>query len=365
MKVPLADPAAQQRALGSELEAAVLQVLRSGRYILGAPVEELEREIAAYLGVNEAVGVASGTDALELALRAFGIGPGDQVIVPAFSFFATVESVLQIGAEPVFADISLDDYCIDAEDAARRITPRTKAVVPVHLYGHPADMSAIGRLADEFGLTVIEDNAQAMGATYRGGKAGSLGHAGCLSFFPTKNLGGIGDGGMVALDDAQAASRLRMLRTHGWERKNDPRLVGRNSRLDALQAAALRVKLPRLDEWNRMRRRRSDYYRERLSGMSISLPQESEGAHHVYHLYVIRSADRDGLQLRLRERGIACGVYYPRPLHLLEPCRHLGWNEGDLPRAEQASREVLAIPLFPEMSRLQQDEVVAGLAAAS
>ncbi|MGH9900475.1 MAG: DegT/DnrJ/EryC1/StrS family aminotransferase [Pyrinomonadaceae bacterium] len=365
MNVPLMDMVAQYRGIEAEVDAAIKGVLEAGHFILGPNVAALEREVAAYLGTGHAVGVASGTDALVLALRALDVGPGDEVIVPAYTFFATAEAVMMVGATPVFVDVEADTYCLDVRQVADQITPRTKAVIPVHLYGHPVDMSPLLELAQDYGLRVVEDNAQAFGAEYDGQKTGALGDVGCLSFFPSKNLGGCGDGGMVVTNDPAVAERVRMLRTHGWRRKYHPEMVGYNSRLDELQAAILRVKLRHVDAWNDLRRRRANYYADALLGTGVEVPYEAAYARHVYHLYMIRVSEREAFERSLRGRGVASALYYPLPLHLLEPCREFGYREGDFPRAEQASRETLAVPLYPEMTEAQADEVVKALVEAA
>jgi len=362
--IPLVDLVAQYHSIQAEVDAAVQRVLESGHFILGPEVSALEEEVSAYLGVKHAVGVASGTDALVLALRASDIGPGDEVIIPAYTFFATAGAVMLTGATPVFAEIDPQTYCLDAADAARRISAKTKAIIPVHLYGHPADMDAILALAKQHNLKVIEDNAQAFGATYRGRKTGSLGDIGCLSFFPTKNLGAYGDAGMAVTSDPELAERMRMLRTHGWKKKYYPEMLGYNSRLDALQAAILRAKLPHVDEWNQRRRELAHEYSARLYEFGIGVPFEAEDAQHVYHLYVMRAQNRDKVQSRLKAAGIAAEVYYPQPPYLSEPCRSLGYQPGDFPEAERASRETLAIPLYPEMSQEQIDTVLAAVKSA-
>lgn len=364
MTIPLIDLVAQYRAIQPKIDQAIRQVLESGQFILGPNVAALEEEAAGYLGVKHAVGVASGTDALVLALRALRIGPGDEVIVPAYTFFATAEAVMLVGAKPVFVDIEADTCCLNVRQVAERLTTRTKAVIPVHLYGHPADMTALLDLARSHGLKVIEDNAQAFGAECGGCKTGSLGDVGCLSFFPSKNLGAYGDGGMVVTDDGEVAEGVRMLRTHGWRKRYHPELMGYNSRLDELQAAILRVKLRHVDEWNERRRHLARRYGDQLSGLGLGVPYEAPHARHVYHLYVIRVKERDRVRRCLKDAGIACAVYYPQPLHLTEPCRPLGYPEGSFPEAEQASQEMLAIPLYPEMSEEQLQEVVARLNCA-
>jgi dTDP-4-amino-4,6-dideoxygalactose transaminase len=356
--IPLVDLVAQYHAIQPEIDAAVHRVLESGHFILGAEVSALEEEVCAYLGVKHGIGVASGTDALVLALRALEIGPGNEVIIPAYTFFATAGAVLLVGAKPVFADIDPLTYCIDVTDAARRITDKTKAIIPVHLYGHPADMDAITQLAQQHGLKVIEDNAQAFGATYYGRKTASLGDIGCLSFFPTKNLGAYGDGGMVVTQDDGLAERIRMLRTHGWKKKYYPELLGYNSRLDAMQAAILRAKLHHVDEWNTRRHELAQAYSRQLSELGVGVPFVAKGVQHVYHLYVVRVKERDRIQSRLREAGIASEIYYPQPPYLAEPCRPLGYHSGDFPEAERASRETLAIPMYPEMDAEQLKTVV-------
>jgi dTDP-4-amino-4,6-dideoxygalactose transaminase len=351
--IPLVDLTAQYHSIQSEIDDAIHQVLESGHFILGPNVSSLEQEVAAYLDVQHAAGVASGTDALVIALRALGIGPGDEVIVPAYSFFATAGAVMLVGAQPVFVDIKPDTYCLDETQVVNRITAKTKAVIPVHLYGHPAEMSAVLEIAHAHGLRVIEDNAQAFGAEYRERKTSGLGDIGCLSFFPTKNLGGYGDGGMVVTNDDELAGKVRMLRAHGWKKKYFPEMLGYNSRLDELQAAILRVKLRHLDNWNMRRRELASLYTERFSGLGIIPPTEMEYARHVYHLYTVRFAERDRVQGELKSAGIASDVYYPQPLHLTTPCRPFGYQPGDFPIAEQTSREALSLPLYPEMSETQ------------
>jgi dTDP-4-amino-4,6-dideoxygalactose transaminase len=324
-------------------------------------VAALEAEIAAYLGVRHAVGVASGTDALIIALRAAGVGAGDEVIVPAYSFFATAGAVLSVGAEPVFVDIDAQTYCMDTSQIEGKITPKTRALVPVHLYGHAAQMDRILAIGAAHGLRVIEDNAQAFGATFEGRKTGSLGEAGCLSFFPSKNLGGYGDGGMVVTDDGELAQRARMLRTHGWQRKYYPETLGYNSRLDELQAAILRVKLKYVDGWNERRRALAQEYTRRLGEAGITTPVEMPGCRHVYHLYVARCERRAQVQAALKEAGIASEVYYPQPLHHSAPCQHLLARTGSLPQSERASRQTLALPLDPGMTTGQIEVVVSVL----
>ena len=349
--VPLLDLVAQYKDIKPEMDAAIQRVLDSGHFILGPEVTAVEKEVADYLDVAHGIGLASGTDALILALRALDIGKGDEVILPAYTFFATIGSVLHVGATPVLVDVDKKTYCINLEETRAKVTSATKAIIPVHLYGQAADMDELAKIAKEHGLNIIEDNAQAFGADYKGKKTGSIGDIGCLSFFPSKNLGAYGDGGMVVTDNAKLAEKMRMLRAHGWKKKYFPEILGYNSRLDALQAAILRVKLPHLDKWNEGRRKVAHIYSEALAGTpNLQIPFEAPNRTHVYHLYILQVPNRDELQEKLKESGIGTSVYYPQPLHLAEPCRELGHKEGDFPVAEKASLETIAIPVYPEMS---------------
>lgn len=358
--IPLVDLTAQYHTIKDEIDSAILATLESGHFILGPEVTKLEEDIAKYMDVSHAIGVASGTDALILALRALDIKPGDEVIVPAYTFFATAGAVMSVGAKPVFVDIEPQTYNIDLQKLQSAITKRTKAIIPVHLYGHPADIDAILKIASSYNLKVIEDAAQAFGATYNGKHAGVLGDIGCLSFFPTKNLGGFGDGGMVVTDNVQFAERIRMLRTHGWKKKYHSEEVGYNSRLDALQASILNVKLPHVNAWNQRRRELAHRYTAQLSQW-VETPMEKTWATHVYHLYIIRLPRRDQLQSFLKDAGIASDVYYPIPPHLTAPCKELGYKENDFPVSERASRETLALPLYPELTEAQQDQVISAI----
>ena len=351
MKIPLVDLTLQYQNIRPEVDDAVRDVLASGAFILGSRGKSFEEAVAVYLGVQHAVGVASGTDALWLALRACGIGPGDEVIVPAYTFFATAEAVSQAGATPVFADIEPDSYGIDASRLKASITPRTRAIIPVHLYGCPADLGPVLRFARDHDLKVLEDNAQAFGAEYGGRKTGSLGEAGCLSFFPTKNLGGYGDGGMVVTNNPAVADTVRKLRDHGSRTKHVPEMIGWNSRLDELQASILLVKLRHVDAWNALRRSIADTYRELLKDLPVQVPHEPSYGKHVYHLYVVRLPDRDRVKAHLDSRGIASAVYYPIPLHHTTPYRNS--HVSQLPESEKAARETLALPMFPEMTEEQ------------
>jgi dTDP-4-amino-4,6-dideoxygalactose transaminase len=356
--IPLVDLVTQYKNIQPEIDAAVQRVLQSGHFILGEEVNALEEEVAAFLGVQYAIGVASGTDALLIALRACGIRPGDEVLLPAYTFFASASSVLLAGAKPVFADIDPQTYCLDPNQVERCISPRTRAIMPVHLYGQPADMDVLSTLALDHSFIMIEDNAQAFGAEYRSRKTAGFGDAGCLSFFPTKNLGGYGDGGMLVTNDLSVAEQARQLHTHGWKRKYFPEVLGYNSRIDALQAAILRAKLPHVAAWNERRRLLAQRYNQGLAGLGLGLPVEAPGTYHVYHLYVIRSRQRDQIRAALKKAGIASDIYYPQPPYLAEPCRSLGYQPGDFPTADAASRETLALPLYPELSFEQQDTII-------
>lgn len=352
VKIPFLDLRRQYRSIAEEVDRAIREVLENVQFILGPQVKAFEDDMARYCGATHSIGVASGTDALRLALETVGVGPGCEVIVPPFTFVATAEMVSQLGATPIFADIDAGTYTIDPDQVARRITPKTKAIVPVHLYGHPADMKPIMELADRHGLWVIEDAAQAIGAEHGNRRVGAIGHLGCFSFFPTKNLGGYGDGGLVMTDSVEIANRIRMLRQHGSREKYRYESLGWSSRLDELQAAVLRVKLRHLDEWTECRRANVQLYRKLLAPLPVQLPLERVGDRAVYHLFTIRTPHRDELKKYLSDRGIETMVYYPIPLHLQPVYENL--EMGSLPESERASREVLSLPLFPE---LQPDEL--------
>lgn len=356
--IPLMDMVAQYHSIKHEIDQAISEVMEKGHFILGPNVAALEKEIAAYLGIKHGVGVASGTDALILAMRALGIGPGDEVIVPSYTFFATAEAVLLVGATPVLVDVEPENYSIDIDQIASKITAKTKALIPVHLYGHPANMTAIMEIAREHKLKVIEDNAQAFGAEHRGQKTGSFGDVCCLSFFPSKNLGGCGDGGMIVTNDDGVAERVRMLRTHGWKKKYFPEVVGYNSRLDELQAAILRVKLRHIDDWNNRRRELAEIYRQRLAGAPVTVPNDGADARHVYHLFIIEVEERSRFEQQLKAQGIPTSIYYPQPLHLNEPLKHLGYKSGDFPVSERASERTISIPFYPEISDQQIERVM-------
>lgn len=362
--VPLCDIQAQYQALKPEIEAAVLEVMASGQAIMGPVLAKFEQEAADYCGVQHAIGCADGTNALLLALQALDIGPGDEVILPPFTFFATVGSVVRVGAKPVFADIDPITFNLDPAQIVARLTPRTKAIIPVHLFGQCADMEPIWDLAKSHDLYVIEDAAQAFGATYRGKKTGGLGHIGCFSFYPSKNLGTLGDGGMVTTDNDHLAAKLKALRVHGSEQKYFHRYVGWNARLDAIHAAILRVKLPHVDGWLNGRRQAAQRYdrlieQAQLHG-EIYRPVAREFGEHTYNQYVIRVAAhrRDPLVAHLKEKQIGCDIYYPLCLHQQECLQPLGHKLGDFPHAEEAARSVLALPMFPDLSETQQRRVV-------
>lgn len=370
MSVPLQDPGREYRARRDEIDAALARVAGSGRYVLGREVEALEEEVARRVGVGHGVAVGSGTDALVLTLRALGIGNGDEVVVPAFTFFATAEAVVRAGATPVLADVRASTFNLDPVAARAAVTPRTAALVPVHLFGQMADLEALGELADRHGLALVEDAAQALGAARTAGpgrvRAGAAGRAGCFSFYPTKNLGALGDGGMVVTDDGSLAARVRRLRDHGRDPdRGEHREVGYNSRLDALQAAVLRAKLPKLDEWNGRRRGHARAYDGALAGREgLVAPGVAAGSRHVYHQYTLRCpGDRDGLRKTLEDRGVGHGVYYPRPLHRIRALRGRARTAGELFEAERACREVLSLPVFPFLEDGERHRVVRALEA--
>jgi dTDP-4-amino-4,6-dideoxygalactose transaminase len=359
MKVPLFNLAAQNQPLAGVVRRAVDQALASGALVGGEEVAGFEGAFAAYLGVDHAAGVGNGTDALTLALKAMGLEPGDEVIVPAMTFIATAEAVTLAGGRPVFADVDPATRCLDAAAAAAAVTRRTRALVPVHLYGHPADMDGLCRLADRHGLWVVEDAAQAHGAEWGGKKAGAWGDAGCFSFYPTKNLGALGDAGAVAADDAELIGRVRLLANHGrgGPYGHSHLVEGGNSRLDALQAAVLAAKLERLDQWNQARRSLARAWRERLAGLDLVLPADHPG--HVYHLFVVESAERDRLREHLAARGVAAGVHYPQAVPLTPAYQHLGCSAGDFPVAEGLAARGLSLPLYPELGLEELDYAAA------
>ena len=364
MNVPMLDLAAEYRDLEAELAAAVGKVIASGRFILGPEGEALEQEVAAYLGVRHAVAVASGTDALHLALRAAGIGPGDEVITPSFTFIAAAEAVSYVGARVVFVDIDPATCNLDPAACEAAIGPATRAVIAVHLFGQTADLPAIDAICKRRGLILIEDCAQAIGADFDGRRAGAWGALGCFSFYPTKNLGAYGDAGMVVTDDPKLAEVVRMLRHHGSRTTYRHEMIGYNSRLDELQAAILRVKLKHLDRWNARRRERAGLYRRLLAGSPVGLPVEHGRGAHVYHQFTIRAPLRDALREQLAARGVASAIYYPIPVHQ-QPVYAPEYGSVTLPVSERAAREVLSLPIYPQLTESAVKDVCDALREAA
>jgi len=376
--IPLCDLKTQYLSLKPEIDAAMQQVAGDTKYIMGPHVKQLEQEMADACGCTHGLGLNSGTDSLHLALRGLNIGPGDEVITTPFTFIATTEAIGMVGAKPVFVDIDPETFNIDPSKIEAAITPRTKVILPVHIFGQPCEMDAICDIADRYGLRIVEDCAQALGAAYQGRPVGSFGAAGCISFFPSKNLGGFGDGGMLVTNDDQVAQRVEMLRRHGGRVKYHHEEQGVNSRLDELQAAILRVKLPHLSQWCELRRRHALRYNEILAplpnvlpprewnGQSATMPtprRKHNGLlHSVYHQYTVLVEDRVAVMNHLRERGVGHAVYYPVPLHLQKVHADLGHKAGDFPCAEYVSDRCLSLPIFPELSDEQQDAVCAALA---
>ena len=361
--VPFVDLAVQYRDLAHEIRPALDEVLGGAHFILGEAVTRFEQEFAAYLGARHAVGVGTGLDALRLALVGLGIGPGDEVILPANTFIATAFAVSAVGAHPVPVDCCEGTHQIDPTRIPPAITSRTRAVIPVHLYGHPADMDRIRPIAEAHGLAVIEDAAQAHGARLNGRACGTFGHAGCFSFYPGKNLGAYGDGGMVVTEDAALADRLRQLRNYGQRDKHEHVVVGTNSRLDSLQAAVLSVKLRHLEKWNARRAAHAARYAALLPADGLVLPAALPGATHVFHLYVLRTRAREALRAHLQQAGIQTGVHYPVPIHLQPAYADLGYGPGSFPVAERLAREVLSLPMFPELTEDQLQRVSTAIRA--
>ncbi len=359
MKVKLLDLVPQYESIRDEIGAAIDEVLSTQQFILGKKVEALEEEIARYCGVKHAVGVASGTDAILLTLMALGVKEGDEVVTTPYTFFSTVSCITRLGARPVLADIDPRTYNVDPDRVSKLVTRKTRAILVVHLFGQIAEMDAISEAAGRSGIPVVEDACQSIGARYKGKRAGSLGAAGCLSFFPSKNLGGFGDGGMIVTDNPSLADAARILRVHGGREKYYHDVVGINSRLDALQAAVLLVKLKRLDGWHEGRRKNAAYYDRELSkAAGVTIPYVEPHNESVYNQYVIRVKERDALRERLRERGVGCDVYYPVPLHLQKCFAFLGGKPGDFPESERAARETLALPVYPELGAAEKEYVV-------
>lgn len=356
--IPLVDISPQWEELRTQILLKIQDVLDQREYILGKQVSSLERQIADICGRRHGIGVANGTDALILALHAFGIGPGDEVITTPFSFFATAGSIIRVGATPVFADVNPRTFNLDPVEVEKRITPRTKAIIPVHVFGLMADMPLIRKLADDNGLKVIEDACQAIGAEREGNKIGYWADATALSFYPTKNLGGCGDGGMILLSDDDIAERIRRLRVHGSDQRYIHKEVGWNSRLDEVQAAILNVKLTYLEKWTEERRARALRYNAAFENLPFDCPFSPDSTRHVYHLYTILTERRDELRQALKVEGISSDVYYPIPLHLQEALRNLGYQLGDMPVAEYLSDHCLSLPLYPGMRTGDQERVI-------
>ena len=357
MNVPLLDLKRQYLTIKDEIHEAIDEVVVSQGFKLGPKVAKFEELIAEYCGTKRAVGVASGTDAILLALMAVGVGRDDDVITTPYTFFATAGAVVRVGASPVFVDIDPKTYNIDPAKIEAAITKRTKAIMPVHLYGQCADMEPIVEVAGKHGIPVVEDAAQAIGSEYKGRRAGSMSHAGCFSFFPSKNLGGYGDGGMITTDDDDLADLLVSLREHGQTQAYHHWTVGTNSRLDALQAAVLTVKLKHLDGWSDGRSANADYYDSRFAGTDIVAPRREEWSRHIYNQYIIRVQNRDAMLKHLRELGIGCAIYYPVPLHMQGCFESLGYKEGDFPESETAANETLSIPVFSLLTEEEREHV--------
>lgn len=361
MKVPLIDLVAQHREIRDEVMAAVTQVFDKQHFIMGEDVELFEHDAANYCHAKSAMGCASGSDALLLALQALNVGPGDEVITTSFSFFATASAITRLGARPVFVDISPDDFNLNPELLEEKITPRTKVIMPVHLYGQCANMDEIARIANKYSIHIVEDAAQAIGSKIGERYAGTMGAIGCFSFFPTKNLGGAGDGGMLTTNNKEHADKLRLLRVHGMEPRYYHKIIGINSRLDTLQAAVLRVKLRHLDHWSNARATNALIYNnffEQAALDHVIRPIVHQGYRHIFHQYTIRVKHRDELKTHLQKAGVGAEIYYPVPLHLQECFSFLGYKFGDLPETDKASLECLSLPIYPELTSQQQSYVV-------
>lgn len=365
MKVPMLDLSEQYQGIRTEVMEAMDQVMSSSQFILGSNVKKLEADIAKYSNVAHGIGCGNGSDAIHIALQALGVGAGDEVITTPFTFFATGGAIVRAGATPVYVDIDPVTFNIDPEKIEAAITEKTKAIIPVHLYGQMADMEKIAEIASKNNLAVVEDAAQAIGAKQNGKSVGELGSAATYSFFPTKNLGAYGDGGMIVTNDEETAEKCRVIRVHGSKPKYYHHVLGYNSRLDELQAAVLNVKFPHLDEWSSLRRDKAATYTNLLNeklGDLVTTPVEKEGNYHVFHQYTIRVEQRDELQKFLKEQGVATMIYYPLPLHVQPVFKDLGYKEGDLPMSDKAASEALSLPMFPELKTEQQEYVVAKIA---
>lgn len=365
MQVPMLDLTEQYSSLRSDVIEALDKVMSSSQFILGPNVKKLESDIAEYSRVAHAIGCANGSDAIHIALQALGVGPGDEVITTPFTFFATGGAIVRAGAKPVYVDIDPVTFNIDPAKIEEAITDKTKAIIPVHLYGQMADMERIAEIAKKHNLSVVEDAAQAIGAKHNGKTVGELGSAATYSFFPTKNLGAYGDGGMIVTNNDEAAENCRVIRVHGSKPKYYHHVLGYNSRLDELQAAVLNIKFPHLDKWSELRREKAQMYTSLLKekvGDLVVTPVEKEGNYHVFHQYTIRVENRDELQQYLKDQGVQTMIYYPLPLHVQPVFKDLGYKEGDLPLAEKAANEALSLPMFPELKTEQQEYVVAKIA---
>ncbi len=361
--IPFLELKSQYKQIKEEIDLAIENCLNRGQFILGEEVSAFEEEFARYCGTKYCLGTSSGTSALFLALIACGIGEGDEVITTPFTFVSTSLAISYTGAKPVFVDINPETYTIDSSKIEEKITPRTKAILPVHLYGHPADMDSIMELARKYNLKVIEDAAQAHGAEYKGVKVGSFGDCGCFSFYPTKNLGAYGDGGGIVTSDEKIASKIAILRNYGQRSRYYHDIIGFNARLDEIQAAILRVKLRHLDRWNEKRRRNAAFYSEKLKGAGVILPKEASFAKHIYYLYVIRSKRRDELKEYLLKEGIQTLIHFPTPLHLQRLYQSLGYQKGDFPASEECAKEVLSLPIYPEMENEELGKVAEAIIA--
>ena len=363
MNIQMVDLIRQYQGLKAEVDAAVSRVLETARFINGPDVKAFAEEVARYLGVAYAIPCASGTDALQIAMMALGIGPGDEVITSPFTFIATAETIALLGARPVYVDVDPVTFNLDPKQVAEKITERTRAIIPVHLYGQPADMDSILAIAREHGLRVVEDAAQALGARYRNRKVCTLGDLACISFFPSKNLGAAGDAGMVVTSNPELAEKVRMIANHGSRVRYHHEILGINSRLDTIQAAILRVKLPHLDEWNRRRREAAHAYSKALASLPVLTPTEQDYSYHIYHQYTIRTPRRDELREFLKAQGIPTAVHYPMPLHLQPAFKErFGYCEGDFPEAEKASQEVISLPMHPELTGEEIEYIVQAIA---
>jgi dTDP-4-amino-4,6-dideoxygalactose transaminase len=364
-EIRFVDLARQYESIKSEVDAALIAVAESTQYILGEEVDRFEDEFAAYCETRHCVGVASGTAAIQLALEALGVGPGDEVIAPANTFIATILPVLRLGARPVLVDCDPETATIDVAQAAAAMGPQTKALIAVHLFGHPADVDALAEACDSHGVVLVEDACQAHGARYKGRRTGGLGRVAAFSFYPGKNLGALGDAGAVTTNDDELADQLRVLGNLGQRRKYDHVVAGWNERLDTIQAAVLRVKLEHLDRWNDLRREHADAYSEVLAATDLVLPETASWAEHVWHLYVVRSPRRDELAEALRAEGIETGMHYPCPLHLQPALAQLGYSAGEFPVTEAWARELLSLPMFPELEQSEIQQVAAGVSGSA